>query len=87
MSENCEYSGGAVGDQYQILNFFGAAPNRKTFIFKTLPPSSRTFRTTIGNGTSTGVRHYVAYVLEDQYSNWLLFTPIPMLNCIYNYEN
>ena len=42
---NVRGGGGAVGDKYQILNFFRAAPDRKTFIFKTPPPSSRKFRT------------------------------------------
>jgi hypothetical protein len=37
--------GGAVGDKYQILNFFRAAPNRMTFIFKTPPTLSRKLRT------------------------------------------
>ena len=69
--------GGDTTDTYQMLNIFRAAPNRKTFIFKTPPPSSRKFKNPplqhlirytfwckIGNGTSTGVRHCVAQIIK-----------------------
>jgi hypothetical protein len=68
--------GGDTTDTYQMLNISRAAPNRKTFIFKTphlhlenlRTPLQHLIRYTfwckIGNGTSTGVRHCVAQIIK-----------------------
>jgi hypothetical protein len=40
-----EGGGGALDDKYKILNIFRADPDRKTFIFKMPPPSSKKFKT------------------------------------------
>ena len=63
-----------MGDKYQILNFFRAAPIAIP-LFKTPPSSSEEgpppqhlfryiFWCKIGNGATTGVRHCVAKIIR-----------------------